>query len=98
MNWMRETSEGVVVNIRVVPRASRNEIAGVAGDALRIRLQAPPVEGKANKALIEFLASRLDASRASLVLLRGERGRAKQLLIRGLSPAALSARLGLGMP
>jgi uncharacterized protein (TIGR00251 family) len=89
MNWFQKTSDGVVLNIRVVPRASRNEVQGVLGDALKIRLQAPPVDGKANTALTEFLADTLGVSKSSVVLLSGETGRTKRILIRGLDEGAI---------
>lgn len=89
MNWFRKTSDGMVLNIRVVPRASKTEVQGVFGDMLKIRLQAPPVDGKANAALVEFLADTLGIAKSSVVLLSGETGRAKRVLIRGLDEAAI---------
>jgi uncharacterized protein (TIGR00251 family) len=79
----------------VQPRASRDEIAGVAGGALRVRLRAPPVEGAANHALLRFLADRLDVSRASLTLVSGRTARTKLVEVRGLSAEDVGRRLGL---
>ena len=86
---------GARVCLRVQPRASRDEIAGVAGGALRVRLRAPPVEGAANHALLRFLADRLDVSRASLTLVSGRTARTKLIEVRGLSAEDVGRRLGL---
>jgi len=93
MNWWRETAEGVVVNVRVVPRAPRNTVQGVLGDALKIRLAAPPVEGKANTELVRFLAAELALHAGKIHLLAGATGRTKRVLIQGMSGAILAAKL-----
>lgn len=85
MDWIRETSKGVLLPIRVVPRVAKNEIQGVHGDALKVRLQAPPVEGKANQALIRFLSDTLDIPRSQLSVASGETGRNKAVLIAGIT-------------
>ena len=89
MSWRQTTHDGVVLNIRVVPRASKTEVQGVLGDMLKIRLQAPPVDGKANAALVEFLAATLGIAKSNIILLTGETGRAKRVLIRGLDDAGI---------
>jgi uncharacterized protein len=83
MGWFTPAANGIVINVRVVPRASRNEVAGVQGDALRIRLQAPPVEGKANAALVRFLAECLGVRPGNITILSGEKGRTKRVLVSG---------------
>jgi len=93
MNWLRETADGVVVNVRVVPRAPRSVVQGLLGDALKIRLAAPPVEGKANTELVRFLAGALDLHAGRIQLLAGATGRNKRVLIQGLSGAAVTAKL-----
>ena len=93
MDWIRETSKGVVLPVRAVPRASKNEIQGVHGDALKVRLQAPPVEGKANAALIRFLSDVLDIPRSQLSIASGETGRNKAVLITGISKAEMVSLL-----
>ena len=93
MNWWRETAEGVVVNVRVVPRAPRSLVQGLLGDALKIRLAAPPVEGKANTELVRFLAEALDLHVGRVQLLAGATGRNKRVLIQGLGSAAVAAKL-----
>ena len=87
MNWFKQTAEGVVINLRVVPRSSRNEICGVIGDALKIRLRAPPLEGKANKALVEFLSWEFEVSKKNISFLSGETCRTKRILISGITAA-----------
>jgi len=86
---------GARLRVHAVPRASRSEIAGLHGGALRVRLQAPPVDGKANRALLEFLAGRLGLPPRALALLSGEAGRHKTVRIAGLSPGEVARRLGL---
>jgi hypothetical protein len=79
----------------VQPRASRDEIAGVAGSAIRVRLKAPPVDGAANDALLRFLASRLEVARSALTLVSGQTGRTKVVAVEGLSAGELARRLGI---
>ena len=80
---METTPDGVRLHVRVVPRASRNGVQGLLGDAVKIRLQAPPVEGKANSALLDFLAETLDLRVRQVELLSGGTGRNKTILVRG---------------
>jgi uncharacterized protein len=87
MSWFKTTHEGVILTIHVVPRSSRNKIDGVYGEALKVRLQAPPVEGKANEGLVKFLAKTLKVSPSQISLLSGELSRDKLLFIRGIDPA-----------
>ncbi len=82
-----ETPDGLVFAVRVQPRASRNEVAGLQGDALKVRLTAPPVEGEANRALVAFLAEVCGVRRADVELLSGETSRDKRVRIRGLKLA-----------
>jgi len=89
------TAAGTRLRLRVQPRASRDAVAGVAGDALRVRLTAPPVDGAANEALVRFLAGRLDVARASLALVSGHTGRNKVIEVTGLSPGEVARRLAL---
>jgi uncharacterized protein (TIGR00251 family) len=77
-----EEKEGfLIVSIRVIPRAAKHGIQGMLGDALKIRIKAPPVEGKANAALIKFLSKQWKIPRANLAILSGETGRNKRLRI-----------------
>ena len=71
--------------VRVQPRASTDEIAGVIGGALKIRLQAPAVENRANEALVEFLAHLLKTPKSAVRILGGERSRTKRVEVRGVT-------------
>ena len=81
------------LNIKVIPRAKRNEIAGLREGELTIRLTAPPVEGAANEALLKFLAEALRIRRPDITLVSGARSRHKVIAVSGLSEAELSSRL-----
>ncbi len=89
------TESGVRLQLRIQPRASREEVAGVSGDAIRVRLPAPPVEGAANEALVRFLSAKLGVPRAAVVLHSGRTGRNKVVEVSGVSPGEASRRLGL---
>lgn len=85
---MLETQErdgAVVFSVRVQPRASKDEVAGEMGGALKVRLRAPAVEDRANEALVEFLAGLLKTSRSAVSILSGERSRVKRIEIRGVT-------------
>jgi hypothetical protein len=83
----------VVVDVRVIPRAKKTQIAGERDGALLIRLAAPPVGGAANAALIEFLAATLDLPRRSIRIVNGETTRHKRVAISGLSADIVRQRL-----
>lgn len=80
-----ETNASVTFTVKVAPRASKNEIAGVEGDTVKVRLYAPPVDGKANVALVKFLAETLGVSRAQVEIVSGETGRRKLVRVRGIT-------------
>jgi uncharacterized protein (TIGR00251 family) len=82
MLWMQETHEGVIFKVTVQPRGARNEIVGLRGDALKIKLTAPPVEGAANKMCVEFLAKSLKVRKSDVEIVQGQRSRAKKVLVR----------------
>ncbi len=73
---------GISLKIHVQPKSSRNRVAGLYGDALKVHLTAPPVEGAANKMCVRFMAECLGVSRAALEILSGHASRTKHLLIR----------------
>ena len=81
MPFFEEKNNAIILNVRVVPRASRDGIAGVMGDALKVRIQAPPVEGKANAYLVKFLSKQWNIPRRDIEILSGETGRNKRLRI-----------------
>jgi uncharacterized protein (TIGR00251 family) len=90
---LTQTPEGVIVAVYVQPRASRDEVVGMHGDALRVRLTAPPVEGAANQRCREFFAKFLGVSKSDVTLISGDKSRHKRLLIRGVDAAAVFERL-----
>jgi uncharacterized protein (TIGR00251 family) len=79
--------------VQIQPRASRNAVAGWVGEALKIRLTAPPVEGAANEACLAFLADLLDLSQSRLEILRGDRSRHKVIRITGLTQDEVHEKL-----
>lgn len=81
--------QGLVLTIRLQPRASRNRIVGVHGEALKISVTAPPVEGAANAALIHFVAQLLQVPRATVSLQSGTKSRTKQLVVQTDAPERL---------
>ncbi|MHB1025441.1 MAG: DUF167 domain-containing protein [Desulfobacteria bacterium] len=83
------------VSVRVVPRSSKEGVAGFEGGVVRIRLNAPPVEGKANEALFRFLAKAVGVPKSRITLVTGERGRRKIVRVAGITREALMAALGL---
>jgi len=86
VTWYREDSTGVTFAVRVVPRASRNELVGLYDGAVRIRLAAPPVEGAANRELVKFLAKRFKVAPATIELVSG--ASSKNKIIRIVNPTA----------
>jgi uncharacterized protein (TIGR00251 family) len=97
------TSGGVRFAIRVQPRASRTEVTGLHGDALRIRVNAPPVDGAANEAVVRTLAETLDVSPRSVSIVAGASSRTKIVEITGLTEAEVRRRMSqclnsLGQP
>ena len=83
------------IQVQAQPRASRSEIVGPLGDALKIRVAAPPVEGAANQELEKLLAKTLRVPRSSVKVIRGETGKRKLLRVQGISPDEVGRRLGL---
>lgn len=82
---IREHKDGVTIAVRAQPGAKRTKVVGVHGDELKIAVQAPPVEGRANEALITFLAETLDVEKSKVTLLTGEISRSKVFLVRGVN-------------
>ena len=86
--------ETVRLSVRLTPRASREEIAGFEGETLRVRVTAPPVEGRANGALVRLLAKRLGLPRGAVRVVTGQTSRSKVVAIDGLDAVELRRRLG----
>jgi uncharacterized protein (TIGR00251 family) len=88
-----ESAKGISFAVKVHPRARKNAITGTVGDALKLALTAPPVEGKANQAAIEFFADLFQIPRSSVTIASGETSRNKVIRIAGVSKAAAEQRL-----
>jgi len=92
---VRDTAQGAQFALRVQPRASRNAIAGVLGEAVKLAITAPPVDGKANQAVVEYLAELFQVSKSSIVIVSGETGRNKRIAVRGLNADQVRKALGI---
>ncbi|HLC18332.1 MAG TPA: DUF167 domain-containing protein [Thermodesulfobacteriota bacterium] len=96
--FLEEAPGGVWIKLRIQPRASRDEVAGIHGDSLKVKLTAPPVEGEANKALVSFLSKLLGIKKSSIKIASGEKSRTKRILVEGASveqiEGMISERLG----
>jgi uncharacterized protein (TIGR00251 family) len=93
MPWLRELPGAVILDVLVQPRASRTRAVGEHDGRLKIQLAAPPVDGEANRALVEFLAGALGIRKGDVAIERGETGRRKTIRVAGVSPAAVRAAL-----
>jgi uncharacterized protein (TIGR00251 family) len=91
---IRDTEAGVTFAVKVQPRAKKDAITGEFGDALKLALTAPPVDGRANAACIEFFANLLDVPRSSVTIASGETSRRKVIRVVGLSAEEIRRRLG----
>ena len=91
--WLAAVAEGTIVSLHIQPRASKNEIIGVQGEALKVRLTSPPVEGAANKLCCEFIAKQCGVAKQTISIQSGEKSRKKRLLISGVKSDAVQAAL-----
>lgn len=94
--WFRLAGDGrITLTLHIQPGAKKTEFAGLHGDALKIRLAAPPVDGKANEALVRFLADVLDLPKSAVILKSGQTSRRKVLEVTGSDAARISALSGI---
>ena len=93
LTFARDTSDGCTLSVRIHPGARKNAVTGIHDAALKISLTTPPVDGRANEALIAFLADRLQIPKARIALLSGQTSRSKSLRITGKSVAEVQAVL-----
>jgi uncharacterized protein len=91
--WLRQDADGVLIDIHLQPGARRNAVCGEHGGRLKIAIAAPPLEGRANDALIEWLAGRLGVPRRQVHLVAGQRSRDKTLRAEGASASHVRRRL-----
>ena len=90
---IQETATGISFQVKVHPRAKKNGITGTLGEALKLSLTAPPIEGRANEACIEFFARLLKVPRSSITIASGQSSRLKVIRITGITAAELRAQL-----
>ena len=95
MSPVESTVEGVRIRLHVQPRAARSALAGIFGDALKVRLQSPPVDGAANEELVRFLAETLNLPKSRVELVSGHASRRKTVRVAGISRKDAEDRLGL---
>ncbi len=91
---IRDTPDGATFQVKVQPRARKSAIVGEVGEALKLALTAPPIEGRANQACIEFLAELLNVPRSSVTIAAGQSSRNKVIRVAGLSAEQVRERLG----
>jgi uncharacterized protein len=91
--WIHQSGNGALITVHAAPRASRDAVQGLHGDALKIRLHAPPVEGKANEALIAFLSEKLDVPKSNIAIKSGLSQRRKIIAIAGMSAPEIEKKL-----
>jgi uncharacterized protein (TIGR00251 family) len=90
---IRDTPQGATLQVKVHPRAKKNAIAGEVGDALKLTLTAPPVEGRGNQACISFLSELLNVPRSSVTIAAGQSSRNKVIRIAGMTASEVRQRL-----
>jgi len=93
--FLRVQADGVLLSVKLQPRASANEIGDALGNELRIKVTAPPVDSAANEALVKLLAQQLDCPRNRVELVRGHTSRHKTVKLYGLAPEEVVKRLGM---
>ena len=94
MDFLTETPEGVLINVKAQPRSSRAGLDGLVGDAIKVRIRSAPVDGKANKELIETLADAFGLPKSRVEFKSGETSKTKRLLLHGVTAAAVRTVVG----
>ena len=91
--YLKVTERGIVLSVRIVPGSKRSKIVGLYGDALKIQIASPAVDGKANQSLIDFISKEFGVAKGSIEILKGHQNRSKLLLISGGCQEELEAAL-----
>ena len=94
MGYLAETAEGTILNVRAQPRSSRAGVDGLVGDAVKVRVRCAPVDGKANKELVETLAEAFGVPKSRVVFKSGETSKQKRILLSGVSAAEVRRVVG----
>ena len=92
--YFTETQEGVVLNVRAQPRSSKAGLDGIVGDAVKVRIRCAPVDGKANKELIEMLADAFGLPKSCVAFKSGETSKQKRILLMGVTGDAVRGVVG----
>ena len=98
MKWLHPTSDGCVLTVKATPRAKKSELVGADPDWLRIRLQAPPVDGKANAELAALFSRLFKIPKSAVEILTGDTSRLKRIKLRGVSADAVTSHLNSRSP
>lgn len=94
MPYLTETADGTVLNVRAQPRSSRAGIDGLVGDAVKVRVKCAPVDGKANREILETLADAFDLPKSRVVFKSGETSRQKRILLVGVGADIVRKKVG----
>lgn len=95
MSWLAAIAGGIELSLQIQPRAGRTGVVGPHGDALKIRLTAPPVDGEANKELIRLLAKTLGVAKSAVTIMSGTTGRRKRVRVAGLRAEDVARKMGV---
>jgi uncharacterized protein (TIGR00251 family) len=93
MTWIRSEKTGCIIELHVQPQARKNEIVCIHNNRLKVKIKSPPVDGKANESLIEFIAETLGLRISALELIKGETSRQKQILVHGVTASQVETML-----
>jgi uncharacterized protein (TIGR00251 family) len=93
--YCRKREAGTVFKVHLTPRASRDAVGDLHGDAVKVFIKAPPVDNRANQALVKYLAKKLDVKSRDVSIVTGHTSRIKTLAVAGLQPGDVASRLGL---
>lgn len=95
MLMLKQTNHGILLNVKVIPKASRTALVGWENDELKIRLAAVPDKGEANDALIQFLSKFLEIGKSHITIIQGQTSRHKRLCVTGLTLSQLQEKLSI---
>lgn len=91
---LENTDKGLIIRLKIIPNSSKNELI-IENEGLKVKITAQPIENKANKALIEFLAKNLKIAKSNIGILKGELNKEKTLLIQGIDDECFKNKFGL---